>query len=613
MDTLHLGQQVQEYRRFGDEARKHAIRTHRERLSDQLRAVMTQAEDVKQYCNNNYGTKFRVTFDDFEFTVQRVTFNGGSGWIAVTQNPADAGIDGSSLPWHVLNDGRLIAETEHDFPVHFRPYLPRRECERVTFSRSFLDGGARVVFRALDNDHEWLPQFQAQALVGLSFENGEPELPNLAARPACFVTWRPRSPSWMSVARQAVAVCDRATDGVRLPRHTVTGQPLPEMDLWYLTQLGCPPVTLSPQEREVWQAARNAAPEMTRALKEAADVFDRLSCTQRELQLLSPGISIGENAHTPPLGDLLDEYGRAILIIQRKPHGWYLVDVAAPTTEVWLSDQPSDFDVHMQRYLPVVDGTEQAFWRHNERGGVTGHWMVPSDALSEICCSGRHDDALGALTASYVGERQVAQQRAAATVAAFQPAQELPGATPPAAVFQAENADLETACKSARDDEWEADRRVILAGQLAASHKTGGKPLSDAMRQHTPATGPHASIRVGHSGRPSAQPACKVDGTANNAGMGSSCGIDVVARAGDGGSAVLELHLPISKDGVDGSELCAILDPKLCAEPQVLAPPGYTGKDKTVFLDKTAKYLANCLAYIIDAHAEEVAQQLDEY
>ena len=78
---------------------------------------------------------------------------------------------------------------------------------------------------------------------------------------------------------------------------------------------------------------------------------------------------------------------------------------------------------------------------------------------------------------------------------------------------------------------------------------------------------------IRHCSRPAARPASRVDGTANNAGMGSNCGVDVVARAGDDGLAVLELHLPTGKGKRAGSELCAVLDPKRCATPGVMAPP----------------------------------------
>ena len=70
--------------------------------------------------------------------------------------------------------------------------------------------------------------------------------------------------------------------------------------------------------------------------------------------------------------------------------------------------------------------------------------------------------------------------------------------------------------------------------------------------------------------------------------------MDVVARPGDDGLAVLELHLPTRKGAKAGSELCAVLDPKRCATPGVMAPPGYTGKDKKNFLDKAGKYGEGC-------------------
>ena len=153
---------------------------------------------------------------------------------------------------------------------------------------------------------------------------------------------------------------------------------------------------------------------------------------------LSPGIAIGQNAHTPPLQDLLEDYQGAILCIRRLSHGWYAVERSAGQggpALVWLSDQPFDFPTYMQAHLPIVLNTEQSFWRHNEAGGVIGRWMVPADSLSEICCNGLFDRELNALAASYVRDRQAAQQRAAALATAYQPAREQPGAEQQPAVY----------------------------------------------------------------------------------------------------------------------------------------------------------------------------------
>jgi hypothetical protein len=140
-------------------------------------------------------------------------------------------------------------------------------------------------------------------------------------------------------------------------------------------------------------------------------------------------------------------------------------------------------------------------------------------------------------------------------------------------------------------------------------HVPGGETLAHTMRRYMIS----GNLRIGHSGGPAASPAGRVDGTANNAGMGSNCGVDVVAREGDDRLAVLELHLPTGKGRNAGSELCAVLDPKCCTAPGVMAPPGYTGRDKRDFLDKAGKYLDHCHAAVTPARAAEVAQQLDQY
>ena len=120
---------------------------------------------------------------------------------------------------------------------------------------------------------------------------------------------------------------------------------------------------------------------------------------------------------------------------------------------MWLSDQPFDFPLHMQAHLPIVLKTEQCFWRHNEAGGIVGRWMVPASALREICCNSLFDRELSALTASYMPERQVAQQCTAAHATAYQPLRERPGMARQLAVYKSESTDLRTAGHSAREYE----------------------------------------------------------------------------------------------------------------------------------------------------------------
>ena len=151
--------------------------------------------------------------------------------------------------------------------------LPWREGEQVTFGKGFLDGGSRVHFAMRDNDESWVQHFQAQALVELEGgSDGTPNLPNLTATPAPFIAWRTKAKSWDTVVRQAIAVCERIEGGIRLPQHPVTGQPRDEMDLWYLQQLSCPPVMLSPRALEEWHAARATDAAMADALETAATV-----------------------------------------------------------------------------------------------------------------------------------------------------------------------------------------------------------------------------------------------------------------------------------------------------------------------------------------------------
>ena len=141
----------------------------------------------------------------------------------------------------------------------------------MTFGDGFLDG-SRANFAMRDNDESWLKQFQTQALVELKGgPDGTPNFPDLSAKPPPFMAWRSKAKSWETVVMQAIAVCDRAAEGIELPRHPVTGEPRVEMDLWYLQQLSCPPVTPSPRALEEWYAARAADTATTDALEIAAD------------------------------------------------------------------------------------------------------------------------------------------------------------------------------------------------------------------------------------------------------------------------------------------------------------------------------------------------------
>ena len=176
-------------------------------------------------------------------------------------------------------------------------------------------------------------------------------------------------------------------------------------------------------------------------------------------------------------------------------------------------------------------------------------------------------------------ERQAAQQRVAAHATVYQLLRERPGMAQQPAVYKSESTDLQTARRSAREYEWQEEQRVLWAQRMAHVHIPGSGTLAQTMRRHEN----FGAMRLRHDGSPAARPACRVTGAASNAGMGESRRVDVVARKGADGCAVLQLHLPLTDDDGTGSELCAVLDLSNCEEPrvlmgQVLAPPGYTGK-----------------------------------
>ena len=200
-----------------------------------------------------------------------------------------------------------------------------------------------------------------------------------------------------------------------------------------------------PERREPAQRNKRA-----RYCSTAATYFEDLTDTQHGRMRLPPVIAIGHNAHTPPLQDLLESYQHPIVCIRRLSHSWYAVG------------------------------------RYNEAGGIVGRWMVPASALGEICCNGLFDRELHALTASYVLERQAAQQRAAAHATAYQPPRERPGMAQHPAVFKSESTDLQTAGRSASEYEWQEEQRVLTARRMAHVHVPGGDTLAAArkLRRH---------------------------------------------------------------------------------------------------------------------------------
>lgn len=192
VEVMHFNQKLATYKRVGNDTRAEAVRENRDLLDQQLSLAMQWATDVENFCEENYGVRFRVTMNPFVLTVRRVSYAGGSGWIAVSRDRGRQPLDGESPPrWRVLNGGRLVAETEEDFPPNFQAYLPWREGQQVTFDECFLDGGPRVTFAMRTHDGDWLRKFEAHALVELEVgPDGKYRFPNLPATSAPFSAWR---------------------------------------------------------------------------------------------------------------------------------------------------------------------------------------------------------------------------------------------------------------------------------------------------------------------------------------------------------------------------------------------------------------------------------------
>ena len=83
-DVMHFNQKLAAYKKAGNDVWIEAVQGNCEQLAKQLSMVMRQGADVANFCEENYGVKFRVTVNPFAFTVRRITYAGGSSWIALT-------------------------------------------------------------------------------------------------------------------------------------------------------------------------------------------------------------------------------------------------------------------------------------------------------------------------------------------------------------------------------------------------------------------------------------------------------------------------------------------------------------------------------------------------
>ena len=96
-----------------------------------------------------------------------------------------------------------------------------------------------------------------------------------------------------------------------------------------------------------------------------------------------------------------------------------------------------------------------------------------------------------------------------------------------ATVYKSDQLDLQAAGRQAREHEWHETQRVEAGRRLAHVYNRDNEVLvlSQVMKQH----GRFGVMRIGHNGDPMAAPACRVIGTANNAGMEEHYGVDIVA------------------------------------------------------------------------------------
>ena len=91
VEVMHFNQKLATYKRVGNDTRAEAVRENRDLLDQQLSLAMQWATDVENFCEENYGVRFRVTVNPFVLTVRRVSYIGTEGDSRSMVNPRHRG------------------------------------------------------------------------------------------------------------------------------------------------------------------------------------------------------------------------------------------------------------------------------------------------------------------------------------------------------------------------------------------------------------------------------------------------------------------------------------------------------------------------------------------